>query len=79
MTAEQEYEMINCADDMELEGIDRTKFIEEVKRELSNVGEWEEFYNQLDNIATKYMQKILSKVCLYKKSYYIIGKKNKIR
>lgn len=55
MTAEQEYEMINCADDMELEGIDRTKFIEEVKRELSNVGEWEEFYNQLDNIATKYM------------------------
>jgi len=55
MTPEQEYEMMNVADDMELTGQARTKFIEEVRRELSNVTEWENFYNLLDNIATKYL------------------------
>lgn len=55
MTEEQEYEMMNVANDMELEGDERTKFIEECRRELKNVGEWENFYNLLDNIATKYM------------------------
>jgi len=55
MTEEQEYEMMNVADDMELQGEERIRFINECREKLSNVGEWENFYNLLDDIATKYI------------------------
>jgi hypothetical protein len=55
MTEEQKYEISNVADDMELEGQERDLFIKEAFDKLTGLSEWEEFYNNLDKIANKYL------------------------
>ena len=55
MTEEQKYEIINVADDMELDGPEREQFINEATTKLTGLSEWAEFYNNLDKIANKYL------------------------
>jgi hypothetical protein len=55
MTDEQKYEISNVADDMELNGQERDMFIKEAFDKLMGLSEWEEFYNNLDKIANKYI------------------------
>ena len=53
LTEQQQYEVSNCADDLELTGKDRVDFIEEASKITSD--DWDQFYGELDKVSQKYL------------------------